>query len=298
MWVTTGDARWCVADDECPLRTGRAVDGASNMTSEKAVAELARESAERGDADAQVALGLMYLTGRGVEQDPEQAVVWLRRAADQEDPDAQFNLGVAFATGWDGMIAVDVVEAARWYRRAAARDHDGSQYNLGVAYAEGMGVRKDHAEAIKWWRKAAAGGNARAQYNLGVAYSKGEGVTRDDDEAVIWWRLAAEPPDAANWERAWLSTDAGGEVVKKGLGDAGRGPLGNAGAQYHLGRMYSLGRGVSRDDRLALEWYRRAAAQGHADARRALAGKYRRRAILVGVAALVAGAVIAIVANS
>ena len=259
------------------------------MTSGDAAAKLAREQAERGDAEAQNALGLMYLTGRGVEQDPEHALLWLHRAADQDDPDAQYNLGVAYATGWDGMIPVNVVEAASWYRRAAEKDHDGSQYNLGVAYAEGMGVSKDDVEAIKWWRRASAGGNARAQYNLGVAYSKGEGVACDDEEAVSWWRLAAESRDVMESERSWLSTDAGGKVVDKGSGDPGRGQLGNADAQYHLGRMYSLGRGVvSRDDRCALVWYRRAAAQGHPDARHALAGRFLRRAILVGAATLVA----------
>ena len=256
------------------------------------LAQAARELAEDGDAGAQVALGLMYLTGRGVEKDPSQALLWLHSAADQGDRDAQFNLGLAYATGRDG-IPVDIVEAVRWYRLAAEQDHDGSQYNLGVAYAEGMGVPKDDSEAIEWWCRAASMGNARAQYNLGVAYSRGEGVDRDDEEAVHWWRLAAESPDSLDSERAWLSTDAGGEVVSKGLGDAGRGQLGNADAQYHLGRMYSLGRGVNHDNRRAVEWLRRAAAQGHPDARQALAGRTLRRVLLLGAVTLVAVTVIA-----
>ena len=266
------------------------------MTSGDAIAKVAREQAERGDAEAQVALGLMYLTGRTVEQDLEQALVWLHRAADQDDPDAQYNLGVAYATGWDGVIPVNVVEAASWYRRAAEKDHDPSQYNLGVAYAEGMGVAKDDAAATEWWRRAADRGNARAQYNLGVAYSRGEGVARDDEEAVKWWALAAESSDCTESKRAWLSTSAEGEVVNRGLGDAGRGPLGNAEAQFHLGCMYALGRGVQRDDRRALEWYRKAAAQGHPDARHALAGRFLRRAILLGAAGLllVAGIVLVV----
>ena len=268
------------------------------MTSGDAIATLAREQAERGDAEAQVALGLMYLTGRTVEPDPEQALVWLHRAADQDDPDAQYNLGVAYATGWDGMIPVNAVESASWYRRAAEKDHDLSQYNLGVAYAEGMGVAKDDVEAIKWWWRAAARGNTRAQYNLGVAYSKGEGVARDDEQAVNWWRSAAESPEVMESERSWLSTDAGGKVVDKGAGDPGRGQLGYANAQYHLGRMYSLGRGIPRDDRCALEWYRRAAAQGHPDARHALAGRFLRRAILVGAAGLLLVAGIVLVASN
>jgi TPR repeat protein len=46
--------------------------------------------------------------------------------------------------------------------------------------------------------------------------------------------------------------------------------LGNASAQNSLGRMYELGEGLPRDDALALQWYRKAAAQGHPDAQAAL----------------------------
>lgn len=46
---------------------------------------------------------------------------------------------------------------------------------------------------------------------------------------------------------------------------------GNAEAQFSLGQMYSYGRGVSKDEAEAARWYREAARQGHARARRVLA---------------------------
>ena len=39
---------------------------------------------------------------------------------------------------------------------------------------------------------------------------------------------------------------------------------GHAFAQNNLGWMYKEGRGVARDDRKAVEWYRKSANQGHA----------------------------------
>ena len=47
-----------------------------------------------------------------------------------------------------------------------------------------------------------------------------------------------------------------------------RGPAaaGDASAQFNLGQAYRLGRGVPLDLKLAEDWYRKAAAQGHADA--------------------------------
>ena len=49
---------------------------------------------------------------------------------------------------------------------------------------------------------------------------------------------------------------------------------GNAEAQYQVGRAYESGRGVLRDEWQAVEWFRKAAANSHAEARNELA---RRR---------------------
>ena len=49
---------------------------------------------------------------------------------------------------------------------------------------------------------------------------------------------------------------------------------GDAQAQYNLGLRYSTGRGVQRNDREAVGWYRKAAEQGHAQAQYALGVMY------------------------
>lgn len=251
------------------------------------------EEAERGDPEAQIAVGMMYLTGRGVEADADEAVIWLRRAADQDDLNAQYNLGIMYDTGFHGMLPQDPLEALRWFRRAARQGHDGAQYNIGVAYAEGKGVAQDAAQAIQWWLKAAEVGNARAQYNLGVSYSKGEGVDRDDVQAVAWWRKAALPPDPTiEPQHLWLLHEERAPI--QGAGDSGRGEHGYANAQYHLGRMYALGQGVASDTTRALEWLRRAAAQGHGAARATLAQRFWKRILLLGGVTLFAMAILTV----
>lgn len=49
---------------------------------------------------------------------------------------------------------------------------------------------------------------------------------------------------------------------------------GDAHAQYNLGWLYHNGYGLAVDDRQALHWWQQAAAQGHVDARFALAALY------------------------
>jgi TPR repeat protein len=48
----------------------------------------------------------------------------------------------------------------------------------------------------------------------------------------------------------------------------------NANAQYNLGVMYTVGRGVSADEVVAARWYREAGMQGHADAQANLGNLY------------------------
>jgi uncharacterized protein len=71
--------------------------------------------AEKGDADAQFQLGVMYESGQGVPPNDADAIKWYRQAAEQDDAVAQFNLGVMYAKGGSPNHA----EAALWYRLAA-----------------------------------------------------------------------------------------------------------------------------------------------------------------------------------
>ena len=106
-------------------------------------------------------------------------------------------------------------------------------------------------------RARAEQGDAGAQFTLGGRYFNGEGVPQDDREAVRWWRRAAEQghaPAQNSLRRAAV--------------------LGDAHAQFILGRMYDLGRGVPRDDREAERWYRLAADLGYAQAQFILGRMY------------------------
>jgi TPR repeat protein len=49
---------------------------------------------------------------------------------------------------------------------------------------------------------------------------------------------------------------------------------GHAGAQFNLGYMYENGRGVAKNDAIAVSWYRKSAEQGYADAQYKLGISY------------------------
>jgi TPR repeat protein len=51
---------------------------------------------------------------------------------------------------------------------------------------------------------------------------------------------------------------------------------GDATAQYYLGMMYANGKGVAKDEVVAVSWYRKAAGRGHAPAQARLGDVYAR----------------------
>ncbi len=78
--------------------------------------ELLRQSAELGNAWAQLYYGERLRNGFGAEQNPAEAVKWFRKAARQKCPEAFYQLGVCYENG-EG-VERNLDEAEAWYRKA------------------------------------------------------------------------------------------------------------------------------------------------------------------------------------
>jgi len=172
--------------------------------------------ADKGDAQSQNALGMVFSTGGlGVAKDQVEAVNWFRKAAEQSYVEAQFALGDCYANGRG--VAKNEVEAVKWYRKAADQNYVKAQYNLGVCYANGRGVAKDEVEAVKWYRKAADQNYVNAQYNLAQCYANGQGVAKDYVEAYKWCLLAkAQGDERANKSMTTVGRGMTQEQVAEG----------------------------------------------------------------------------------
>ncbi|MEQ3708137.1 tetratricopeptide repeat protein, partial [Tateyamaria sp.] len=144
--------------------------------------------ADQGNASAQVMLGWMYRTGRGVSQDNVEAAKWYRLAADQGNSNAQTSLGMMYGIGRG--VPQDYSEAAKRYRLAAEQGNADAQANLGWMYDNGRGVPQDYADAAKWYRLAAEQGDADARFYLGTLYDDGQGVEKDNLYALMWFNIA------------------------------------------------------------------------------------------------------------
>lgn len=182
------------------------------------------QQAQKGDAQAQYALGNAYEFGEGERQDLTKAVEWYRKAAAQGHPDAEFNIGNMYLLGQG--IAPDEAKAAEWLRKAADHGVVDAQFLLATLHGSGRGVAQDWSEAARWFRAAADAGDAESAYHLGTMYLAGRGLTRDAGEAYKWTVAAAEN--------------------------------GFPQAPFVLAYMTAAGEGTPVDDVAAVAWYRRA----------------------------------------
>jgi hypothetical protein len=111
-------------------------------------------SAEKGDANAQVELGILYYEGRTEGHRPDYA------------------------------------EALKWFQLAADQGNAKAQDRMGLMYYSGKGVPQDYAQAAHWYQLAAQGGNYHARLQLSDMYERGIGVPRDSSESKKWAILA------------------------------------------------------------------------------------------------------------
>jgi len=220
------------------------------------------ERAEKGDADALVAIGMFYarnlLAARNQEKaceaflkaaernhvagtyqaalcllktEPERAAGLMQRAADAGHPAAQEAVGRACL---ERNPKPQFECAVRYITDAAHAGRPSAQSLLGWMYVTGAGVSKDPRRGAALYLEAARKNDLAAQNNLGELYETGVGVAKNARLAVGWYRQAAQ--------------------------------AGFAPAQFNLGRMYALGIGVEGDVVKARAWLEKAKARGIAQA--------------------------------
>mmetsp|Transcript_175058 Transcript_175058/g.561394 ORF Transcript_175058/g.561394 Transcript_175058/m.561394 type:complete len:402 (-) Transcript_175058:255-1460(-) len=194
------------------------------------------ENAQAGKPRACYLVGNKYDIGLGVRRDLDEAHRWLERAATHPQP----HPNAVTALGTSHLKRRNYTEALRWLSTAAAVGNANATTNLGMMYEQGLGIDRSAAKAAEWYERGAEAGSHSAQTSVGRCYLDGAGVPRSFEKAHHWLLSAAQQ--------------------------------GNAVAQHSLTCcLLTMAQGKSEAKqrvafRSAMEWSRRAAAQGAADA--------------------------------
>ena len=132
----------------------------------KVAFEWCLKAAEQGFTRAQCRLAGWYKTGGGgiCEQSYENAFKWYNKAAEQNYPVAMESLGELYLDGKG--VAMNKQEAVKWFRKAADLGDDWAMWYLGQCYEKGEGVEKSKDKALYWYRYGARYGNINCKPDL------------------------------------------------------------------------------------------------------------------------------------
>ena len=249
-----------------------------------------------GHPNAQYNLGVLHVQGQGVDKDFRKAAKWFRAAADQGETTSQYNMGIFHLNGLG--VPADPAESLRYFSLAAAQGDTRSQFQLGVAIARGEGIAQNFPEAYLWINLAAKKGHQEAmsalnellglmtpedlfagrllnaergdaddQFEVAMAHRGGHGVDSSQEKSIQWLKASAEQdqPEAQTQTPAKLTLQAREWTrtlhwLRIGI----RKPLnrGHRQAQFYLGNMYEIGKGVEQNLSVAMDWFRKAAEAG------------------------------------
>lgn len=163
-------------------------------------ANLLAQAAERGDAFAQMLIGLHYKFGdEPFTLDKVKAAVMLRHAADAGNSDAMFHLGMLLMDGGGDEMPADPHAAMKLFREAADEHANMAAINVLASFLlEGYGeIEANVPEAVERLQRAVELGDAYSMNRLAMLHLDGallpSGV--DVHKAVVLFRGAVDGGD-------------------------------------------------------------------------------------------------------
>lgn len=212
---------------------------------------------------AEIFLGIMYLAGRGIAKDIEQANLCFKKAIaniawfnpeTQTDPFLLYCLGQLCFTSEYRYIKDK--SAADFFKKAAELEYAPALTGLAHCYRQGKEIEKDAKREMELLQVAATQNDVYALYDIGITYLKGLGVPLDAKKAIAFFQQGIEQGSArAQWRLGMCYLH--GEGITKDAKKAityfqSSAEKGFETAQFQLGQCYFLGEGASRDPQIAV----------------------------------------------
>lgn len=186
---------------------------------------LFKSSSKKGNLVADYYLALCYGSGEGTEENKEKAISYLKKAAEQGLVEAENTLAGAYALG-DG-VEKDKDKALSLLQSASEKEFPLAMFNYAFLLIEDKAKPENIKTAHKIMQKLVNNGDTEAQRVLGTWNLKGEGVKKNDQEGFRLISLAAEK--------------------------------GNTEALYQIAELYEEGKGTEKNYSKAIEYYARCA---------------------------------------
>lgn len=113
-------------------------------------------AAQLGYTPSQYKLGQCYEYGSlNCPLDPKRSIAWYTKAAEKGDAEAELALSGWYLTGSEGVLKQSDSEAYLWARRAANKGLSKAEYAVGYYAEVGIGIKQDIEFAKRWYMRAA-----------------------------------------------------------------------------------------------------------------------------------------------
>jgi uncharacterized protein len=229
------------------------------------------KASEKGYAEAGYLLATLNYRGHGLSQSFAKAVAGYRKAALQGHARSQFMLGMMLVHGEGGSVAIE--QGEKWLGKAADQGLHEASFCLSLLL--GRKGKGQSEAALSRLRRAAKGGILRARFNL--AWSLSQAGKGNLDEVFRAYHDAAKSGlvqasfNLATLEFIEADLYGSSEILGHYLeGARGNDPL----AQFQVAMLYETGRGIPKNSKKALSWYRRAAIRDNLQAQAHLGSIY------------------------
>lgn len=148
------------------------------------------ECAEKGNAQAMNAIGILLQRGWGIAKDESSSIKWFEKASKAGYSRANMNLAQIYAKG----LGTDqnFEKAVKYTEKLLNIEPKWANTRLGYYYYKGLGVEQNYEKSVQYFLMAAKYGSANAYYFLGLCYRNGYGVARNEGEAQFYLQKASE----------------------------------------------------------------------------------------------------------
>ncbi len=227
-----------------------------------------KKSAENGDSNSQLAMGIFFSKGEmGLPQDGQKAVEWLSKSAEQKNVKAATYLGYLYGEG--KLVKRDFEKAVKWREFAASNGSVTDKWSLGNAFLYGFMLPKDQIKALYWIGEAANGGDGNAILKLIEIYHNMGNADAEKHWKEKFASMELKAATAGNVEAMaavadkYMSGDNGlplnrAEGIYWLVSAADKGHFG---ATEKLAQMYAKGRYVSQNPKKAQKYFEKLAEQ-------------------------------------
>jgi TPR repeat protein len=238
------------------------------------------------DIGTQFQLALMYKRGIGVEKDVTLALEMIRDSAEKGDGNAQYHLAKMYGTGKYLSQDYDLIpkrdqscsnsangshkithykESMIWYQKCVEQGYYKGLIPMSYLYLKGLGVEKDVDKAIELLHEAHRKGDKRAIGSIANLYIKGKVVKQDLKKGIELYRQSDKNNKYTLRGMAglyWFGTGVKKDYAKSFEFYCKAVKHGSIRSLNNMAFMYTYGYGVEKDIDKALEIYQQGVKRG------------------------------------